>query len=182
MRGYSSVGRALPLQGRCQRFKSAYLHQFHMSPLFFLLFFVRDVVSSCFFETTGNNSKKVGVFLNVKPPSVFGNGLCKMRNFQVDGNRTVEGAFPKTSFLESRRFLHKVKSVHSGIKSFIFSTSFSAWLKILVVRVDYCCFAVVLLFFCCCFEETTRKNWKQLKTAGYGSLRRSNSIMLMVDT
>ena len=92
MRGYSSVGRALPLQGRCQRFKSAYLHQFHMSPLFFLLFFVRDVVSSCFFETTGNNSKKVGVFLNVKPPSVFGNGLCKMRNFQVDGNRTIEGA------------------------------------------------------------------------------------------
>ena len=27
-RGYSSVGRALPLQGRCQRFESAYLHQF----------------------------------------------------------------------------------------------------------------------------------------------------------
>jgi hypothetical protein len=25
--GYSSVGRALPLQGRCQRFESAYLHQ-----------------------------------------------------------------------------------------------------------------------------------------------------------
>jgi hypothetical protein len=24
--GYSSVGRALPLQGRCQRFESAYLH------------------------------------------------------------------------------------------------------------------------------------------------------------
>jgi hypothetical protein len=25
--GYSSVGRALPLQGRCQRFESAYLHK-----------------------------------------------------------------------------------------------------------------------------------------------------------
>jgi hypothetical protein len=24
--GYSSAGRALPLQGRCQRFESAYLH------------------------------------------------------------------------------------------------------------------------------------------------------------
>ena len=26
-REYSSVGRALPLQGRCQRFESAYFHQ-----------------------------------------------------------------------------------------------------------------------------------------------------------
>ncbi len=26
--GYSSVGRALPLQGRCQRFESAYLQRF----------------------------------------------------------------------------------------------------------------------------------------------------------
>jgi hypothetical protein len=25
-RGYSSVGRALPLHGKCQRFESAYLH------------------------------------------------------------------------------------------------------------------------------------------------------------
>ena len=26
--GYSSVGRALPLQGRCQRFEPAYLHKY----------------------------------------------------------------------------------------------------------------------------------------------------------
>jgi hypothetical protein len=171
MRGYSSVGRALPLQGRCQRFKSAYLHQFHMSPLFFLLFFVRDVFCCCFqpfLVLFSKELEKVGVLLNVKPPSVFGNGLCKMRNFQVDGNRTVEGAFPKTikhfvfpvvSSKQQQSEAFKVKSVHSGIKSFIFSTSFSAWLKILLVRVD-------------------SKNF----VFGYDSLRRSNSIMLMVDT
>ena len=28
--GYSSVGRALPLQGRCQRFEPAYLHKYVM--------------------------------------------------------------------------------------------------------------------------------------------------------
>ena len=34
-RGYSSVGRALPLQGRCQRFDSAYLQPFAFLILFF---------------------------------------------------------------------------------------------------------------------------------------------------
>jgi hypothetical protein len=34
--GYSSVGRALPLQGRCQRFESAYLHLLKSLVLYFL--------------------------------------------------------------------------------------------------------------------------------------------------
>ena len=44
--GYSSVGRALPLHGKCQRFESAYLHK----NMKFLLKFQNNLTSFCLIQ------------------------------------------------------------------------------------------------------------------------------------